>query len=332
MSFVVQYMHLDDVCDFLRENRQKRFLITFHSMGDRDGVGSAFALSRYLTKSTVVTPDFITRNAREMLTQIGYADKIPSAFIENTDAIILDTNSPESMGPFRDKLTQTNMALLFIDHHLLPKEKLQNAIFFNDESYNSTASMVYEILKKLGFKVDKNTAIALLNGIISDSAEFHNATSLTFRQVSELLDTASLKYAEVMKVFNQNIPVENRASLFEDIRASKSEVVGGYLILSGRSTTHANLVADTAIKLGADAAVFWKESEREASISARLRPPLDQKLSIHLGRMMQGISATLNGNGGGHPCAAGAYGPNKENAIKSVEKILNELRTRFRGG
>lgn len=61
----------DELCDLLKEYRDKRVVLTFHTIGDRDAVGSAVALSTFFPRSEVVTPDFITNNAKRMLSSLN---------------------------------------------------------------------------------------------------------------------------------------------------------------------------------------------------------------------------------------------------------------------
>ncbi|MEM3744700.1 MAG: DHH family phosphoesterase [Candidatus Micrarchaeaceae archaeon] len=307
-------------------------MITFHSIGDRDGVGSAIALSTYLKNSTIVTPDFITNNAKHMLEAVGYTKKIENIFPDGFDfAIVLDTNNFESTGDFADKLRRSKN-VVFIDHHLPKPGMGDNSVVYSDESYNSTSSIVYDLLKKLNAGVDVQTSILLLNGIISDSADFQNATSETFIQIGELLKIAGISYSDILEYFHARIPLNNRYALINDIFASNAEIVGKYIIVYGPSSVHANIAADMAIKIGADASLFWTITEREVALSARLRPPLDAKLSLHLGATMQKVGAIINGNGGGHPCAAGAYGPSKDALPNAIGEVLGEIKYKFAEG
>ncbi|MGC8710182.1 MAG: DHH family phosphoesterase [Candidatus Micrarchaeia archaeon] len=320
-------LNFNDLQEFIKANSQRKFLLTFHSIGDRDGVGSAISLSMYLKNSIVGTPDFITNNARRMLDQVGYQNKINPASTKGIDiVIVLDANNLEALGNFKEEVQSFKGKVVFVDHHLLPPVQNKKHLMFSDESYNSTASIIYDLLKSLGAGVNKKAAILLLNGIISDSADFRNATAYTFKQVSELLDIANMSYSDILEYFHESIPLNSRYSLINDLYSSKVEIVGKYLLIYGKASMHANVAADIAMKLGADASLFWSESEKEVSISSRLRPPLDKKLPMHLGRVMQGVSKILGGNGGGHPCAAGAYGPKKEMIGKAVEEALISIK------
>lgn len=300
-------------------------------MGDRDGVGSAIALKSYLTNSTISTPDFITNSSRRMISELSKSVKIASLFPKDTDiVIVLDANNFEALGSFREKIEAFGKDVLFIDHHLDQHE--EEALEFSDEDYNSTASIIYDVLDKLGAMINNDAALALINGIISDSAEFHNMTAKTFRQLSELLEKTNLKYSEILFRFNEIVPVENRLNTLNDIKTAKTEVVKNYLLIYGKSSMHANIAADTAIKLGADAAIFWMINPNEVSISGRLKPSLDSKLSIHLGKVMREIAPIIKGNGGGHPSAAGAYGPKKENLQQAIDRILERIRQKLGAG
>ncbi|MGC9129691.1 MAG: DHH family phosphoesterase [Candidatus Micrarchaeia archaeon] len=324
----MRILDFNELLAFFKSNSSKKFLFTFHSIGDRDAVSSAVAFSNCFQNVRIGTPDFITNNARQMLREVGYNERIEVASLEGIEAVVVfDANNLESLGAFGEELRSFRGSVLFIDHHLPTNGTLPNNFFlFSDESYNSTASIIYDLILRLGMKVDSSMAILLLNGIISDSAEFRNATAHTFAQIGELLGIANISYAEIMEYFHKSIPLNNRYSTITDLYNSKVELVGDYILIYGRAEQHANIAADMAIKIGADASLFWMVSEKEASISARLRPPLDKKHSIHLGRIMQHISKLLDGNGGGHPCAAGAYGPKKEGINEAVSEAVAEIR------
>ncbi len=328
MVFFLKILSFEDLVSFFSSNKEKSFLFTFHSMGDRDAVGSAAAFSRYFKNARLGTPDFITSNARRMLKEVSYESKIEIASLSNVEIVVVfDANNIEALDKFGLELLSFKGEVLFIDHHLPVNEQLgNNFLLFSDESYNSTASIIYDLMKRLGFKADKEASILLLNGIISDSADFRNAFAHTFMQIGELLEIANMDYSGIMGYFHESVPIENRYSTIKDLYNSNIQIIGKYLLIYGSADEHANILADMAIKIGADASVFWMVSDKEVSISARLRPPLDKEYSIHLGRIMQNASKIINGSGGGHPCAAGAYGPKKENAEKIANYIIEEIR------
>lgn len=324
----------NDLLNFLIQNKEQKFLITFHSMGDRDCIGAAVGLREYLSKSVIATPDILTGTSRRVLESLSDKPEILTGKLPKDifGVIIVDANNFEALSDFGVKIKALKKPILFLDHHAIHKEENSKAMIFNDEGFNSTSSLVTSLLHKLGVRPSRDAAVTLLNGIIADSFDFYNMHTLTFRQVAELLENAGVSYSKFLEEFGERVPAQQRADSIRDLRAATSEVVGDYLLVYGLGSTHASIAAETAIKVGADAAVFWIIGAKEVSISARLKPPLDKKLSIHLGKMMQGIEGLLGGSGGGHPGAAGAYGPNKANAKKAADKILLQLKERLEKG
>lgn len=321
----------EELCEFVRENKNKKALITFHSIGDRDSVASAVAIASCFKDSIIVTPDFITNNARRMLEESGFGKRIKSSYAGGRElVIVVDANNLDVLGNLKKRIANHNGEVLFIDHHILDKNLKGNKIsIFNNEGYNSSSSIVYEVLKRNSIHFGKDVATLLIDGIISDSADFQNSSALTFRQISELLEILGLDYSEVMDRFHEKVSPENRYMLIKDIADAKIEIVGRYLIIYGKVSEHPNIVADNAIRLGADASVFWTEKEKEGSISSRLKSPLDKTLSLHLGSIMKNAGSLLGGTGGGHPCAGGAYGPRKENVYKASMEIVEEIKERL---
>ena len=318
---------LDELCSALKAYRDKRVVLTFHTIGDRDAVGSAMALSSFFPNATVFTPDFITNNARRMLAYIGYSERLKTQLPEGMDlVVVLDANNTFALGRRSERFVSSSAKILFIDHHMIHKDMTIDALIFNDEKFNSTASIVSEVLKKLGQNIDKSVAVLLLNGIIADSADMQNSSPLTFRQVADLLEIAQTDFSFFSEYFHESIPTGNRYQAIKDVASANIEVVGKYVLVYGRATEHANVVADAALRLEADAAVFWTVSNTEASISARLRAPLDKKLSMHLGAIMEDIGVLIGGTGGGHACAAGAYGIKKESAKVAGEETVKRIK------
>ncbi|MEM3791661.1 MAG: DHH family phosphoesterase [Candidatus Micrarchaeaceae archaeon] len=316
---------LDELLNKINALRRGKAGITFHSIGDRDSVASAFGISELFPNSEIMTPDFITNNAKRMLERLGISEKIKPFSSKGLESvIILDANTLEVMGNAKRELESFEGRILFIDHHARHKEENKGTIF-NSEEFNSTSSIIYELLKKAGVLIKKEIAIMLLNGIFADSADFQNSTSLTFMQISELLKTSGISFSEITNEMGESIPVENRYLLFQDICAAEKIMKNGHLFITGISRLHANIVAEACIKFGADAALFMHLGNEEVSLSARLRSPLDKQLSIHLGKIMQKIGQIISGTGGGHSCAAGAYGPAKNEGTNALNAAKGEI-------
>ncbi|MEM3212126.1 MAG: DHH family phosphoesterase [Candidatus Micrarchaeaceae archaeon] len=329
---MIKSISFDELLGLVSKYAQTDVLITFHSIGDRDAVGSAVALSEYMQNSIVAMPDFLTNNAKHMLASVDYEHKISAKFVNTSAVIITDADNTSVLGPFSKELLNYSGEVLFIDHHLKSNDvvselpKASAVYLFTDEKFNSTSSIIYALLKRLGAKIGKEVALLLANGITADSADLQNADALTFMQLSELFSISGTTYATLQEMYHENIPLTNRLMTMQDVKNANLESTGKYLLVFGKATEHANVAADTAMNMGADAAVFWSVTPYEASISGRLRSPLNKKLNVHLGVYMHEIASLLNGTGGGHACAAGAYGPEKGRVEEAAMHIVNKLR------
>ncbi|MCL4380977.1 MAG: DHH family phosphoesterase [Candidatus Marsarchaeota archaeon] len=325
----MQNLNFDALKDFISGSSQKRALITFHSMGDMDSVASAFAISQLLGNSRIISPDFITSNSSSMLKKLGYPE-ISCEFDDSADLVILlDANDFAECGPFAEKLQSFRKDILIIDHHSPKIAGNANVYCFNDESYNSATSIAYRLLQDFSVPVGVQLAKLIAMGIISDSAEFKNSSADTFLQIGALLKAAGTDYSSLLAEFVQISDVKERAKTISEMFSSTVIIKNKVLFVFGRTETHSNIAADDAIKIGADIALFHSISKKEISFSARMRPGLDKKLGVDLGRIMKSIAPAINGTGGGHPCAAGAYGPmqfKKDEFINSfIARILSRI-------
>src|SRR3989344_1043371 len=118
---------------FLDSLKGKRVLITFHSLGDADGVGAAFALKRYLGNASVVPVDTITALARKLLSHANLSLDEPKPY---DYLVIIDCNSRMLMGTYADE-----EAYAVIDHHSAHSDPLKSMNKFIDDSYSSTCEI-----------------------------------------------------------------------------------------------------------------------------------------------------------------------------------------------
>jgi nanoRNase/pAp phosphatase (c-di-AMP/oligoRNAs hydrolase) len=310
----------------IESHRGVRTLITFHSIGDTDSVASAFALSSCFSNAVIVSPDFITSNSKHVLDKLGFqSGSIRAVFDDSAEFIVMvDVNNFEDCGALKNKLAETRREILIIDHHAAQSIEKEPVSVFNDESYNSTSSIVFDIVKALGCGMDGKTAELLAAGIVSDSAEFRNSTPYTFVQIGELLRLAGKDYQGLLMDMRHLASADNRIDSIKSLFSSGVVIKNGLVFVFGEGF-RANISADDAIKVGADVALFRSISTSEISFSARLRPLLDKERGIHLGKVMAALAPIINGHGGGHPCAAGAYGSNANASKEFVNGFINAV-------
>lgn len=312
--------------EFIALYKNKKVLLTFHSIADTDSVSSAFGLSKYFTNAQIAAPDYVTANCRRIMERLGFNENLISKeFDSGADLVVLlDVNNLEDCGVFKSELEKFKRTILIIDHHTQSSVNKDKVVIFNDESYNSTASIVYQLIKG-SVNLDKKLASLLATGIISDSAEFRNAFPRTFIQIGELLEAGKTDYTSLLQEIQHPAEPETRKGFIEDLFDSNIKIINGMLMVCGRAKLHANMLADDAIRIGADVSIFYTANKKEVSFSARLRPPLDRTHRIHLGKLMKELAGIIDGQGGGHPCAAGAYGPKKENTDKFLSTFISRV-------
>ena len=318
---------LEGLCREISSIGERRAMITFHSVGDTDSIAAAVGLQGVLKNATIASPDFITSNSRRILDGLGLGHSmISKEFDSSADTIILvDVNNLGDCGAFGDVIEESKARLLVIDHHYSQEISRGNACVFNDESYNSASSIVYEVMKRLGARIDPRTARLIAMGIISDSAELTNSFPDTFVQLGELMRIGGTDYPSLARELQHMAPIDDRKRFIGDLFNSRIMEENGMVVLCGSAGMHANKIADDAIRIGADAALFYTEHNGELSFSARLRPPLDREKGINLGAIMKGLAETIAGHGGGHPCAAGAYGPGVGGKERFIEAFMRKL-------
>jgi len=292
----------------------KRIIITFHSLGDVDAVGGAIALSRALgKKSLIAAPDKPTSAARKLLNYTGtpfslFSDlkRQPSDYI-----IVLDSSSPQML-PHLAGIQPD----LMIDHHARFGGEIAAKKIINDPSASSTCEMLYLLLKPK----DRISCIALLLGIMADSAYFKYATPATFKSAADLLTRSSLSYSQLISLSHAPESFSERMEAIRSCPLVSAERAGEHIIALAMAKSHEAHFADMLVSLGADVAFVGCEAE-EARISARMRDTM--KGHVRLDRIMCEVGKVMNGNGGGHEMAAGATG--EKGSVREAMQVCKKL-------
>ncbi|VVC02951.1 DHH family protein [Candidatus Burarchaeum australiense] len=298
---------------FLDSLKGKRVLLTFHSLGDVDGVAAAFALKHYFGKdrAAVVPVDRVSSLTRNLLGHTGFSFDYPSSSALRPEAydalVVLDCNSRMLMGKFADA-----RAYAVIDHHSAHTDPLDSANRFVNPSYSSTCEIVYEYLRERQKrkKLDSRIALLLAAGIALDSANFKNSREKTFTYMGELLSQAHTEYGDLLELLDMPRTVSQRIAILGACQRARIERArtGDFLVATSRVNSNEADGAEALLSLGADVA-FVGYAGDDARISARTRLHLAHRL--RLTEIMARAGKLLGGSGGGHPCAAGSTGPKK---------------------
>ncbi len=277
----------------------RRAIITFHSLGDLDAVGSAIALQRFLGKKCVIAPpDRPNSSARKLLDYAGAPTTLFSALrLSGSDIIIvLDSASPHLLAHLAGIKPD-----LIIDHHGRFGGEITAKKEICDPSAAATAEMLYFLLKPS----DRISCVALLLGIISDSSAFKYATPRTFEAASHLLEHSGLSYSQLMALAISPSSLGERIESLRSCKSVAAEKLGEHIVATALAKSHEAHFAEILIRLGADVAFVGCEGE-DGRISARMREGM--KGRVHLDKIMFEVGKVLGGSGSGHELAAGASG------------------------
>jgi len=291
-------------------------IITFHSLGDVDAVGSAIALKEYLgSGARILAPDRLISSAGKLAKRLGIEVEVCKSIpAREADAIVLIESTSRAMLPQLKGIEPD----CIIDHHSLREDSVTGKHVYIDMKASSVCEIMYEILGRKA--VSKRSAFALLAGIIADSARFKEANAKTFRIAAELLERAGVTYEEALKFAEPSPSFEERAGVLKGCGGAEVFCVGEFLVAISRSKGYEAHTASALVTLGADAAFVGHIGKEDAHISARIGNTLEGK--VNAAEIMHEIAKMIGGTGGGHPQAAGASGKKPEKMEEALEKCV----------
>lgn len=187
--------------DFLLGNDQ--FLVSTHVNPDGDGLGSALALGwllKKLNKTYTIVVDGKKPQKFGFLHNYDSIESLSSDHLANLKSslkslCVVDSPTLERIGKIRD-LLPPKIGILNVDHHV------SNAMFgfsnLVDAESSSSSQIVYNLVKRFGFPIDRHLAEYIYTGICVDTGRFHfSSTSAdTFRVAAELVE-AGVEPSEV---------------------------------------------------------------------------------------------------------------------------------------
>jgi phosphoesterase RecJ-like protein len=199
-------------------HRHRKFLVTTHHNPDADAVSSALAMAVYL-KSLGKQVQVLNEDAcPEWLKFLPGSSSFKKAGdIKRSDyeaAIVLDCGDLKRAGGVQ-KFIQDGKPLINIDHHVTNDRF--GSINVVQPKASSTCEMIFDLLKEARYTLNKNVAILLYAGIMTDtgSFRFENTSAHCHAVVEELMAfkfSAALMYDRLYT----GIPVSNM-KIFTDV-------------------------------------------------------------------------------------------------------------------
>lgn len=267
-----------------------------HRNADPDAIGSAFALQECFNGDLGAAGD-VSKAGMQLADAIG-ADPLIDPSIEDYDmVVVVDASVKRQIGDL--KLRRYGV----VDHHL-DTGLIRGAEFYIQRPTDSTAEIVWSILKHHNYTLSREAAIGLVVGIISDTGRFRHARPGSFRAVAELLDSCDLDYVEALAVLTRS-PVEQsqRIAALKAASRAKIEWNDEWIVVSTEVSAFEGSAAMALVELGADVAFAAGMHGEVCRASGRARHSATSA-GLDLAELMRCAARERGGDGGGHQGAA----------------------------
>ncbi len=208
--------HYKSVLDIIR--RYRKFLVTTHHNPDADALCSALVMAMFLeSKGKQVhvlnenaCPDWLKfLPGTSILKKAGDVKKV-----DHEAAIVLDCGDLKRAGEVV-KFIQKGKPLINIDHHVT-NDKFGNINVVQSKA-SSTCEMIFDLLKEAKHPLNKNIAMLLYAGIMTDTGSFrYENTSAHSHAVVEELMAFKFSAARMYDRLYVGIPVADM-KMFTDV-------------------------------------------------------------------------------------------------------------------
>jgi nanoRNase/pAp phosphatase (c-di-AMP/oligoRNAs hydrolase) len=275
--------------------RYERVLYLTHRNADPDAIGSAFALQQAFGGSLGAVDD-LSRTGQALAGIIGARVLINPAAEDYDLVVVVDTS-------VRLQLGEAHLGkYALVDHHQDPG-MLQEASFFIQKPAKSTAEIVWTILKENKKTANREMALGLLVGMISDTGRFKRATPEALRTAAELLEAGGFDYEEALIALSIPEDISQRIAALK--AASRAKIIrkGSWLIATTEINSFEGSAAMALVEIGADVAFAAGRHGELVRISGRAGREA-ARTGLDLARIMRTIAGLHGGEGGGHKAAA----------------------------
>jgi len=219
---------LKKVAEFIKNNNN--FIITSHVNPEGDALGAElafyFLLKRLGKNATIINEDEVPLSYKflpgaEIIRKLKYSPKEHFNF----DCLVFVDCSDQLRTGEVYRINSGNKPVINIDHHI-SNEKFGDLNWI-EPYYSSSAEMIYQLYRKMRVPFDRDSAICLYTGMLSDTGSFRysNTKSSTHKAVSKLLKF-NVDTVQVYKSVYEDIPFEDMKLLIRVLPRMKREAKG----------------------------------------------------------------------------------------------------------
>lgn len=308
--------------------KNKSFLITSHTTPEGDALGSELAFYRLVKKigkAAVVLNEEACPGEYKFLPGaekiIRYKQNLPAIGFDCL--VTLDCSDLKRTGEVY-RVNVPPRPVMNIDHHI--SNQRFGDINWVEPFSSSTAEMIYKLYRELKVPLDKDSAINLYAGILTDTGSFRyaNTSSLTHKIASELLKFG-IDVPQIYRSVYEDIPFEDMKLLTRVLLGMKRRAQGRIIwfqikrnLLKRRNLSFdlsENILSFGRAVEGAEVAVLFKENsgvKNEVRVNFRSQGNVDvNKIAAYFG-------------GGGHKSASGATISGRIEQVR--ERVLAKIK------
>ena len=299
-------------------------LVLLHGNADPDALASAFAVQKAFPEVTIGVPGGLDRVAKQLANTLMIEAVEDIKGLKEKRLLILDTSGPEQLNGQFDLSNA-----IVVDHHAKNDRWAKARIYYCDDSKSSCSEIVFELVRAAGKQPSKETAQALMFGILTDSGYFKFAKPATLLTFAELMSLHKTQMDEVMGLVDIEQDISEKISQLKGAQRLKYWKVGNHIVAVSQGSAFEASVCKGLMAIGADIAFVGSQRGDQFRISARATQAMVRK-GVHLGKLLGGVGSETTNGGGGHPGAAGLTGTgdveailniSAENALKLIRKI-----------
>ena len=305
----------------------KNKVILVHGNADMDAVGSAYALKRAFPDADIFAPNGIDRICKVVI------DKLDISVLESCDlkrydlAVVVDTSSPEQL-EFEGEIPKDAVV---IDHHK-PTGKWDGYDFYCDDTKVSCCEIIKDILDETGSEIDRDMALMLIGGMITDSGHFQFAKPELLGAFADLMRRCDIDMDEAYNLTMVPVSMSEKIAMLKAIERTKFDRVGNLIVATSYGGSFEASSCKAIMAAGADVVFVGSQRDEEFRISARATQEAVRK-GVHLGDILKDIGTETTNDGGGHGGAAGLSGIGDVEAMlficmKRTMEIFREIKSK----
>ncbi len=307
-------------------SKSQKVFLTTHVRPDGDGLGALIALASILRKL-----------GKEVVVAIGEKSEVPAHYcflpgvneikwstsfsLESFDlAVALDAASAFRLGTYQSFFEEASILTVNIDHHVSNESYAK--INWVDDNFSSTSEMVYWLAVELGVELEKDTALNLYVGILTDTGRFQypNTSPQTLEVAKELLNYGIVPFQVFAQVYEGYS--YSAFKLLGEIMA-RSQLTDGilYTYIDQEDLARYGLkMPDT------EDYVDFLRSVKEARLVVLFKHLENGEIRVSLrSRQLPSHLIAKEFGGGGHPGAAGFITElSRQEVLNKIKELIKE--------